>query len=94
MTFIRRLPKRGFNHTVFRKHIEIVNVDTLNALGEKEITPALLIERGVIYRRHDGVKVLGSGSVDKALTVHANYFSEAAQKKIEAAGGKVVVITQ
>jgi len=93
-TFIRRLPKRGFNNTAFRKRIEIVNVDILSSLNEKEITPSLLRERGIIKGRYDGIKVLGNGNIDKSITVYADYFSENAQKKIEAAGGKAVVVSR
>lgn len=93
-TFIRRLPKRGFNNTAFKKHIVIVNVDTLSTLNAKEITPSLLSERGIIKQRYDGIKILGNGKIDKPITVHADYFSESAQKKIEAAGGKALTISK
>ncbi len=91
-TFIRRLPKRGFNNTAFRKRIEVVNVDRLSSLNEKEITPALLYEKGIIKKKCDGIKILGNGRIDKAITVHADYFSKGAQEKIKAAGGKVVLV--
>ena len=92
MTFVRRLPKRGFNNTRFEKHIEIINIRELGKIDEPEITPAILIKHGFIKKRYDGVKVLGTGGLEKAVTVHANYFSSSAQKKIEAAGGKIVVL--
>jgi len=92
MPFIRRLPKRGFTN-IFKKVYAIVNVEALERFDAgQEITPDLLVQRGMIRARHDGVKVLGTGALTKALTVHAHKFSQSAVAKIEAAGGKVQVI--
>jgi len=89
---IRRLPKRGF-HNIFKKEFAIVNLDSLAALGDaKEITPQLLIEKGVIHKLHKGLRVLGGGDFTGKATVHAHHFSESAKKKIEAAGGKTELI--
>ena len=93
MTFIRRIPKRGFNNTAFKKRIETVNVERLNALGEREITSEKLYDLGIIKGRCDGIKVLGKGKLDKPVTVHAHYFSEKAKEKIKSVGGEAVVIT-
>ena len=94
MTFIRRLPKRGFNHSAFKAHIAIVNLDALNRLDEKEITPDTLRSRGILKGRFDGVKVLSDGTLTKAVSIHANYFSVKAKEKIESAGGKAVIIEE
>jgi large subunit ribosomal protein L15 len=93
MPLYRRLPKRGFKN-VFAKEYAIVNIDELNERFEDgmEITPALLIEAGVIKKVLDGVKVLGNGELNKKLTVKATKFSKTAVEKIEANGGKVEVI--
>ncbi len=87
----RRIPKRGFNHPA-KKTFSIINLDRLASLEEKEITPEKLVERGVIRKLGDGLKVLGDGELKKALKVHAHRFSEQAKQKIEAAGGQAVVI--
>ena len=88
----KRLPKRGFNNP-FSKEWSIVNVEDLNEFEtDSEVTPQDLIEKGLIKKINDGVKVLGDGSLDKKLTVKANKFSKSAVKKIEEAGGKVEVI--
>jgi large subunit ribosomal protein L15 len=92
MTYVRRLPKRGFSNVRFAKEVEIINVRSLAQVGESEITPAVLASKGIIDKKVKTLKVLGAGKLDKALTVHANFFSESAQKKIEAAGGKAVVL--
>ena len=51
------------------------------------VTVEALVEKGLVKKVLDGVKVLGIGDITKALTVQANAFSESAKAKIEAAGG-------
>ena len=92
MTFIRRLPKRGFNNTAFKKDIRIVNVMTLNDLDDKEVTPATLVSLGIIKKQGDGIKILGKGKLHRAVDVHAHAFSAQAKAKIEQAGGQAIVI--
>lgn len=88
----RRLPKRGFNN-IFAKEIVSINVDRLNIFENgTEVTPELLLEKRIIRKINDGVKILGNGTLEKSLTVKANKFSKSAAEKIEAAGGKVEVI--
>ncbi|MBU3146441.1 50S ribosomal protein L15 [Clostridium sp. CF012] len=92
MPLYRRLPKRGFTN-IFAKEYACINVDRLNIFEDgTEITPELLLERRVIRKVYDGVKILGNGNLEKNLTVSATKFSKAAAEKIEAAGGKVEVI--
>ena len=89
MPLIRRIPKRGFNN-YFKKSYSIVNLSVLdtfeagavvdiNALSEKGLIK--LVKGGV------GLKVLGNGELNKALTVKANAFSAQAKEAIEKAGG-------
>jgi large subunit ribosomal protein L15 len=59
-----------------------------------EVTPQALLERRVVRDLRDGLRVLGDGELQKALTVHAHHFSAAARAKIEAAGGSAVVIAR
>lgn len=88
----RRIPKRGFTN-INRKDYAIVNLETLNRFDEgTEVTPALLVESGVVRDEKSGIKVLGQGTVEKKLTVKAHKFSNAAKEAIEAAGGTVEVI--
>ncbi|SMC28682.1 LSU ribosomal protein L15P [Clostridium acidisoli DSM 12555] len=92
MPLYRRLPKRGFTN-IFAKQIVSINVDRLNIFEDgTEVTVELLLERGVISKAKDGVKILGNGELTKKLTVKVNKFSKVAAEKIEAAGGKVEVI--
>ena len=88
----RRLPKRGFTN-INRKDYAIVNVEALNRFDEgTTVTPALLIEAGLIKKELSGVKILGEGQLSKKLTVQAAKFSKAAEEVITAAGGSIEVI--
>ncbi|PNR97117.1 50S ribosomal protein L15 [Petrotoga sp. 9PWA.NaAc.5.4] len=91
---IRRSPKYGFSNATFKKTYSIVNVETLEKyFGEnEEITPELLLEKKIIKKLNDGVKILGKGEITKPLVVKANIFSKSAKEKIEAVGGKIEVI--
>ena len=87
MPLVRKLPKRGFTNFT-RKTIVPVNLDALSKLDDgTEVTIELLLEKGLVNGRFDGVKILGNGAIDKKLTVKANAFSASAKEKIEAAGG-------
>jgi large subunit ribosomal protein L15 len=90
MPLHRRLPKRGFTN-IFRVEYQVVNLDRLAELGEKNITPELLIKNGVVHK-NDLIKVLGDGELKTALTVQAHKFSKSAEEKIAKAGGKIEII--
>ena len=93
MPLSRRLPKRGFTNAPFKKEVVAINLEQLNRFETgSEVTPETLIEARLIKKVADGVKILGNGQLDKALTVKAHAFSKAAVEKIEAAGGKTEVI--
>ena len=92
MPLIRRIPKRGFKNP-FTKHYNVINLNRLNIFEEgTEVTEDLLLEKQVISKRLDGVKVLGNGAIEKALTVKVSKFSKSASEKIEAAGGRAEVL--
>lgn len=92
MPLFRRIPKRGFNN-IFAKEYVSINVDRLNVFENgTEVTPEVLLERRVVSKLCDGIKILGDGELTKSLTVKATKFSKAAAEKIEAAGGKAEVL--
>ena len=92
MPLYRRIPKRGFTN-IFGTEYTAINVETLNKFeANTVVTPELLKENGVVKQVKDGIKILGNGNLDKALTVQAHKFSKSAVEKIEAAGGKAEVI--
>ena len=87
-----RLPKRGFYNKFALTYTE-VNVGSLNGFEAGEVGDLVsLVEAGIIKKVNDGLRILGNGELDKALTVKANGFTKAAVAKIEAAGGKVEVV--
>lgn len=94
MPLSRRLPKRGFWNP-FRKEYALVNLRDLDRIEVgTTVTPLLLLERGLIKTVKDGVKILGDGDLSHPLTVEAQQFSQAALRKIRAAGGVAKVIQE
>jgi large subunit ribosomal protein L15 len=91
MPLQRRVPKlKGFSNPN-RVAYTPVNVELLAKYFDAEVTPEALYAHG-LARRGRPVKVLARGEIDKALTVRAHAFSDAAREKIETAGGSVEVL--
>ena len=92
MPLYRRLPKRGFTCRN-SKEIVAINVSMLNVFDNDTVVDIDALRNvGLISNPRDGVKILGEGDLERKLTVKVNYFSNTAQEKIEAAGGKAEVI--
>lgn len=92
MPMARRLPKRGFRNP-FRKEMITVNLVQLNAFPENSIIDAeALIMQGLIKKRGDGIKLLGKGDIQHALSIKLDALSKGAKAKIEAAGGSIVEV--
>lgn len=88
----RKLPKRGFTN-IFATKYAIVNVEKLNAFEDGAVVDVnALLEKKIIRKELDGLKVLGGGEITKKITVKAAIFSASAKEKIEAAGGKAEVV--
>ena len=87
----RRLPKRGFKNIHAKTYTE-VTLTMLNKVKTEEVTAESLIKDGIISKENDGIVILGTGKLERKLTVKANRFTDSAAKAIEAAGGKVEVI--
>ena len=93
LPLFRRLSKRGFNNYNFRTVYATVNVSDLEVFEEGTVvTKELLIEKGLVKKELDGIKVLGNGELTKKLTVKDNKFSSSAKAKIENVGGTIEVI--
>ena len=84
MPLYRRLPKRGFNNSVFAKQYAEVNVEQLNRFEDgATVDPVALIEAGILKNVRDGIRILGNGTLEtKNLTVIANGFTKSAEEKI------------
>ncbi len=92
MPLARRLPKRGF-HNIFGTTYAPVNVSALEKFEDgAEVTAEILCNAGIVKNALDGIKILGTGTLTKKLTVKAAAFSASAKEKIEAAGGKAEVV--
>lgn len=90
----RRLPfKRGFTN-INRIEYKPVNIYQLAEIdfADEEVTPSKMVEVGLLKKASDPVVILGDGELKKAVTIVAHRFSASAKEKIEAAGGKAVII--
>lgn len=94
MPYFRRIPKRGFSNAAFRTEYHIVNVASLQDRFKAgaNVDAAALVEAGLIRNSKNPVKVLAHGDITVKLTVTADKFSGSAAKKIEAAGGSVIIV--
>jgi large subunit ribosomal protein L15 len=95
MPLHRRLPKRGFTN-IFRTEYTVVNLDRLAAriadVELSEIGQDDYVKFGLSSSKKALIKILGSGELTSALTIHAHKFSKSAVEKIEKAGGKAVLL--
>lgn len=90
----RRLPKlKGFVN-FFRVEFQVVNVADLANLKAKTVDAEVLHKAGLIAKLSAPVKLLGTGDLAEAVTVHVNKVSKSAQEKVEKAGGKVELIAE
>jgi ribosomal protein L15 len=93
MPLFRRIPKRGFTDPN-SKVITGINISVLEDRynAGDEVTLENLLEKRIVRKLNDGVKILGNGELTKKLTVKVNAFSASAKEKIEAVGGTCEVI--
>ncbi|HWG21154.1 MAG TPA: 50S ribosomal protein L15 [Terracidiphilus sp.] len=91
MPLHRRLPKRGFTN-IFRTEYTVVNLDRIAELEVTEIAQDDYKKLGLASSKKALIKILGSGELTTAITIHAHKFSKSAQEKIEKAGGKAVLL--
>jgi large subunit ribosomal protein L15 len=91
MPLKQRVPKlKGFNNP-FRVEYQANNLDTIDALELAEVTPEVLVARGVAHK-NVFVKVLARGEITRPVAVTAHAVSAAAEAAIKAAGGSVTVL--
>lgn len=96
MPLFRRVAKRGFNNNEFAVKVSEVNVGAINDAFDAgtNVTPEMLVAKGLAKGRFDVIKVLGDGEVSKNLSVTAHRFSAGAEQKLTAAGGSANRIDQ
>ncbi len=91
MPLQRRIPKQGFTN-IFQHKYQVVNIDDLDHLKEEKISPEVLLKACLIRKSNMQLKILGYGDVKRSIEVSAHAFSKSAIKKIESAGGKVILL--
>ena len=95
MPLHRRLPKRGFTN-IFRTEYTVINLDRIVAQTEGKKVSEIALEDykklGLASNKNALIKILGSGELTTAMTIHAHKFSRSAVEKIEKAGGKAVLL--
>jgi large subunit ribosomal protein L15 len=94
----RRLPKRGFDNSMFRKDFKVINLGRLQAAlnggklkSERTLDGSALVECGLLRRLGDGVRLLAKGKLRTAITIEVAGASKAAITAVENAGGKVIL---
>ena len=88
MPLYRRLPKKGFNNSLFRVEYAIVNTGQLNGFDDDAAVDLdALKQAGLVKKNASRVKVLAKGALTKKLAIRADRFSEAAREMIVDAGG-------
>jgi large subunit ribosomal protein L15 len=94
MPLVRRLPKRGFTN-IFRVEFQVINLRDLERVfaDGDAVSPEALVEKGLVRRVKQPIKVLGDGELTKKLVVRANKFSASARTGIENAGGSCEVVS-
>ncbi len=96
MPLHRRLPKKGFSNARFRSVVAIINLNQLEAFFEAgaAVTETELRAAGLVKGACDAVKLLARGELSKALSISVDFASEAAKKKVAAAGGSLTVLSE
>jgi len=93
MRKLRGISKTAYPQGRFRKHYAAINLGQLERLeANSEVTPQLLLERGLIRKLGAGLRILGGGELTKPLRVKAHHFSASARRKLEALGGAAEVV--
>lgn len=93
MPIARRLPKRGFNNALFSLTWAFVNLRDLNVFEDGAVVSLeTCVEKGLIPRVLDGLKVLGHGTLEKKLAIKAHRISASAKKAVEEKGGTIELL--
>jgi large subunit ribosomal protein L15 len=91
MPIQRRIPKRGFK-SPFEKDTQVVNLKKISLIDAAVVDAKVLFDQGAVKKIDKPIKVLGYGTIAKAVTLKVSAISENAKKAIEAAGGKVEIV--
>lgn len=93
MPLIRRVPRRGFNNAAFATVYAPVNLRDLDKVSGDRIDEQALRASGIVKGRWAGIKLLADGEISRAVTLAVHAASAAARTKVEAAGGKIEIVS-
>jgi large subunit ribosomal protein L15 len=92
MPLQRRLPKYGF-YSYDKLYYQIVNLRDLNKITDaKEVTPEILASNGLVKSADRPIKILGSGKIEKKMSVKVHAISKSAREQVEKLGGEVTLL--
>ena len=91
MPLQRRLPRRGFSNSMFKKSFQVVNLTAIEKLKDKDIDGQVMQENGLVRSALQPIKILANGDISRKVNVTASAFSATAKEKIEKAGGSVTI---
>ena len=91
MPLQRRLPRRGFSNSMFKKSFQVVNLTAIEKLKDKDIDGQVMQDNGLVRSALQPIKILANGDISRKVNVIASAFSATAKEKIEKAGGSVTI---
>jgi large subunit ribosomal protein L15 len=91
MPLQRRLPRRGFSNSMFKKSFQVVNLKAIEKLKDKDIDGQVMQDNGLVRSALQPIKILANGDILRKVNVTASAFSATAKEKIEKAGGSVTI---
>jgi large subunit ribosomal protein L15 len=91
MPLQRRLPRRGFSNSMFKKSFQVVNLTAIEKLKDKDIDGQVMQDNGLVRSALQPIKILANGDISRKVNVTASAFSATAKEKIEKVGGSVTV---
>ena len=91
MPLQRRLPRRGFSNSMFKKSFQVVNLTAIEKLKDKDIDGQVMQDNGLVRSALQPIKILANGDISRKVNVTASAFSATAKEKIEKSGGSVTI---
>lgn len=90
--YFRRIPKKGFSNFPFKKIFSTFNLAEIEQRYEsgETVNRVSLIEKGLLRRKNNMIKILGMGDFSKKLTFDVDAISKSAVEKITKAKGTIV----
>ncbi|OGH99745.1 MAG: 50S ribosomal protein L15 [Candidatus Melainabacteria bacterium GWA2_34_9] len=88
----RKTPKLDGFRSLSRIVFAEINIAKIADMKEDEIDLDVLKAKGLYGKKYDELRILGNGELKRKVTVKARHFTKSAKEKIEAAGGKALIV--